>query len=208
MINSFIKDALGRTITQMGILNTHNNNNKRTTKDLEILDSWLNDRSNKLKQSEQHPLELTEKHLERNISYSITEALDNHSLSTIIEERLNELNLTDLINSTIRTSLVKTIMNQVSPYYKEEFYATLSYGKIRISPWWDNIWQEIELKELIKDRMKMYDEEEILHLKETFQECNKLINDTILLKKISKKATIKEKNNESISTNKKSTTRL
>jgi len=188
MINSFIKDALGRTIIQMGILNIqYCDNDRRTVKDLEILDSWLNDRSNKLKQSEQHPLELTEKHLERNISYSITEALDNHSLSTIIEERLNELNLTDLINSTIRTSLVKTIMNQVSPYYKEEFYATLSYGKIRITPWWDNIWQEIELKELVKDRMEMYDEEEILHLKETLQECNKLINDTILIKKIYKK---------------------
>ena len=184
MINSFIKDALGRTITQMGILNTHNNNNKRTTKDLEILDSWLNDRSNKLKQSEQHPLELTEKHLEHNISYSITEALDNHSLSTIIEERLNELNLTDLINSTIRTSLVKTIMDQVSPYYKEEFYATLTYGKIRITPWWDNIWQEIELKELVKDSIEMGDDEEILHLKEIFQECNKLINDTILINKM------------------------
>ena len=187
MINNFVKDALGRTITQMGILNTHNDNNKRTTKDLEILDSWLNDRSNKLKQSEQHPLELTEKHLERNISYSITEALDNHSLSTIIEERLNELNLTDLINSTIRTSLVKTIMNQVSPYYKEEFYATLSYGKIRITPWWDNIWQEIELKELVKDSIEIDDDEEILHLKEILQECNKLINDTILIKKIYKK---------------------
>ena len=185
MINNFIKDALGRTIIQMGMLNTHNNN-KRTTKDLEILDSWLSDRSNKLKQSEQHPLELTEKHLERNIDYSITEALDNHSLSTIIEERLDKLNLTNLINSTIRKSLVKTIMDQVSPYYKEEFYVTLSYGKIRISPWWDNVWQEIELKEIIKDRMEMYDEEEILHLKETLQECNKLINDTILIKKIYK----------------------
>jgi len=70
MINSFIKDALGRTIIQMGILYTqYCNNDKRTTKDLEILDSWLNDRSNKLKQSEQHPLELTEKHLERNILF-------------------------------------------------------------------------------------------------------------------------------------------
>ena len=186
MINNFIKDALGRTIIQMGILNNMHDNDKRTTKDLEILDSWLSDKSNNLKQSEQHPLELTEKHLERNINYSITEALDNHSLSAIIEERLNELNLTDLINSTIRTSLVKTIMNQVSPYYKEEFYATLSYGKIRITPWWDNIWQEIELKELIKDRMEMYDEEEILHLKEILQECNQIINDTILIKKIYK----------------------
>ena len=187
MINSFVKDALGRTIIQMGILNNMHDNDKRTTKDLEILDSWLNDRSNKLKQSEQHPLELTEKHLESAIDYSITEALDNHSLSTIIEERLNELNLTDLINSTIRASLVKTIMNQVSPYYKEEFYVTLSYGKIRISPWWDNIWQEIELKEIIKDRMEIYDEKEILHLKENLQECVKLINDTILLRKINKK---------------------
>ena len=191
MINNFVKDALGRTIIQMGILNNTHHNNKRTTKDLEILDSWLNDRSNKLKQSEQHPLELTEKHLERNIDYSITEALDNHSLSTIIEERLDKLNLTNLINSTIRKSLVKTIMDQVSPYYKEEFYITLSYGKIRISPWWDNVWQEIELKEIIKDRMEMYDEEEMLHLKETLQECNKLINDTILIKKI-----YKEKENE------------
>ena len=186
MINNFVKDALGRTITQMGILNTHNNNNKRTTKDLEILDSWLNDRSNKLKQSEQHPLELTEKHLERNIDYSITEALDNHSLSTIIEERLDKLNLTNLINSTIRKSLVKTIMDQVSPYYKEEFYATLTYGRVRISPWWDNIWQEIELKELIEDSIEMGDDEDILHLKEILQECNKLINDTILIKKIYK----------------------
>ena len=194
MINTFIKDALGRTIIQMGILNNTHNNDKRTTKDLEILDSWLNDRSNKLKQSEQHPLELTEKHLERNIDYSITEALDNHSLSTIIEEKLNELNLTDLINSTIRTSLVKTIMNQVSPYYKEEFYATLSYGKIRITPWWDNIWQEIELKELVKDSIEMGDDEEILHLKETLQECNKLINDTILIKKIKKKINLQPKN--------------
>ena len=82
-------------------------------------------------------------------------------------------------------------MDQVSPYYKEEFYVTLSYGKIRISPWWDNVWQEIELKEIIKDRMEMYDEEEMLHLKETLQECNKLINDTILIKKI-----YKEKENE------------
>jgi hypothetical protein len=194
MINSFIKDALGRTIIQMGILNTqYCDNDKRTVKDLEILDSWLNDRSNKLTQSEQHPLELTEKHLERNIDYSITEALDNHSLSAIIEERLDKLNLTNLINSTIRTSLVKTIMNQVSPYYKEEFYATLSYGKIRISPWWDNIWQEIELKELVKDSIEMGDNEEILHLKEILQECIQIVNDTILLKKISKKVTIKEK---------------
>jgi len=191
MINSFVKDALGRTIIQMGILNNTHHNDKRTTKDLEILDSWLNDRSNKLKQSEQHPLELTEKHLERNISYSITEALDNHSLSTIIEERLDKLNLTNLINSTIRKSLVKTIMDQVSPYYKEEFYVTLSYGKIRISPWWDNIWQEIELKELVEDSIEMGDDEEILHLKETLQECNKLINDTILIKKL-----YKEKENE------------
>ena len=198
MINSFIKDALGRTIIQMGILNTqYCDNDRRTIKDLEILDSWLCDRSSKLDQSEQHPLELTEKHLEHAIDHSITEALDNHSLSTIIEERLNKLNLTNLINSTIRTSLVKTIMNQVSPYYKEEFYATLTYGKIRITPWWDNIWQEIELKELIKDRMEMYDEEEILHLKEVLQECNQLINDTILLKEINKR----EKDNESVLTN-------
>ena len=33
MINNFIKDALGRTIIQMGILNNTHNNNKRTTKD-------------------------------------------------------------------------------------------------------------------------------------------------------------------------------
>ena len=186
MINSFIKDALGRTIIQMEILNNTHHNDKRTTKDLEILDSWLNDRSNKLKQSEQHPLELTEKHLERNIDYSITEALDNHSL-----------NLTNLINSTIRESLVKTIMDQVSPYYKEEFYATLTYGKIRISPWWDNIWQEIELKELVEDSIEMGDDEEILHLKKVLQECNQFINDTILLKKINKR----EKDNESVLTN-------
>ena len=82
-------------------------------------------------------------------------------------------------------------MDQVSPYYKEEFYATLTYGKIRITPWWDNIWQEIELKELVKDSIEMGDDEEILHLKEILQECNKLINDTILIKKI-----YKEKENE------------
>ena len=41
------------------------------------------------------------------------------------------------------------------------------------------------------------DEEEILHLKKTLQECNKLINDTILIKKIYKK----EKDNEPISAN-------
>jgi hypothetical protein len=33
----------------------------------------------------------------------------------------------------------------------------------------------------------MGDDEEILHLKEILQECNKLINDTILIKKIYKK---------------------
>ena len=189
MINSFIKDALGRTIIQMGILNTqYCNNDKRTVKDLDILDSWLCDRSNKLHQSESHPLELTEKHLEHNINNSIIEALENYNLMDLIKERLEkaELNLTNLITSEIKASLLQTIMDQVTPYYKEEFYATLSHGKIRISPWWDNVWQEIELKEIIKDRMEMYDEEEMLHLKEILQECNKLINDTILIKEIYK----------------------
>ena len=200
MINNFIKDALGRTIIQMGILNTqYCNNDKRTVKDLDILDSWLCDRSNKLNQSESHPLELTEKHLQHNINNSIIEALENHNLMDLIKERLEraELNLTNLITSEIKASLLQTIMDQVTPYYKEEFYATLSHGKIRISPWWDNVWQEIELKELIKDKIEYNDDEEVLYLKEILQECNQIINDTILLRKINKK----EKNNESISTN-------
>ena len=38
MINSFVKDALGRTIIQMGILNIqYCDNDRRTVKDLEIL---------------------------------------------------------------------------------------------------------------------------------------------------------------------------
>lgn len=123
---------------------------------------------------------LIEDNLKWRISSTISDVLDDiHSgINDRLKETLQRLNLKGVIKTAIKESLVTNVMDELSPYYKDEFYSTLSGTKIKISPFWDTVWQEIELEELVKGEIEWMDEvEDITKLKDAFHHCYNLINE-------------------------------
>ena len=123
---------------------------------------------------------LIEDDLKWKVNSTISDVLDdiNSGINDKLKETLERLNLQRVINTAIRESLVTEVMNDLSPYYRDEFYSTLSGTKIKISPFWDTVWQEIELEELVKGEIEWMDEvEDITKLKDAFHHCYNLINE-------------------------------
>ena len=121
---------------------------------------------------------IMEYHLKREIDDTLNDIINNDNGFNI-----ESLNLNKLITDKMKDNIAKKIEEKLTPFYTDEFYSTLRYYgndgvKLRISPWWDDVWQEIKLRDLVKEEIDIYGElekEDLIKLKEEFDHCSSLI---------------------------------
>ena len=124
---------------------------------------------------------IMEDHLKNQINDVMDEVIDD--LDNGFAFNIESLNLNKLITNAIKELIAKQVLEKLTPYYTDEFYSTLRYYgsdgvKLRISPWWDDVWQEIKLRDLVKEEMDSYGEpekEDLIKFKEEFDHCSSLI---------------------------------
>jgi len=104
---------------------------------------------------------MSESALHHWIEEAINEGLSNYSFGEIIAKMFD----TDKIRTMLIESLTPAIINGVSPYYKEEFYCSISANRIVISPWWDDHWQDIRIIDFIQESIDKSDTESKIKLK-------------------------------------------
>ena len=124
---------------------------------------------------------IIKKNLTIEINETISDILDdlNGGIAYQIEDKLN---LTQFISDEIKKAIFDKIMDKLSPYYSDSFFATLGcYGsdiKLRISPWWDDVWQEIELRELVEEELGYYDgTEDLVKIRDEFTLCASMVEE-------------------------------
>ena len=118
---------------------------------------------------------MSESSLHTWIEEAIDEGLSNYSFGEIIAEMFD----TDKIKTMLIKTLTPAIMNGVSPYYREEFYCSISADRIVISPWWDNHWQDIKIIDFIQKSIDKSDTESIVQLRNALVESIEIIDKTL-----------------------------
>ena len=83
-----------------------------------------------------------------------------------IQDAMKKMFDINKIKQMLVDSLTPEILNAVSPYYKEEFYSSISRGKIIISPWWDDFWQEVKLVDLVEHAVHGWDTEYLTEMRD------------------------------------------
>ena len=83
-----------------------------------------------------------------------------------IQDAMKEMFDINKIKQMLIDSLTPEILNAVSPYYKEEFYSSISRGKIIISPWWDDFWQEVKLVDLVEHAVHGWNTEYLTEMRD------------------------------------------
>ena len=124
-------------------------------------------------------------HLKKQINDMMDEVIDD--LDNGFALNIESLNLNKLITDVIKELISKQVLEKLSPYYTDEFYSTLRYYgsdgvKLRISPWWDDVWQEIKFRDFVKEEIQYYEnteKEDLIKLKEEFDYCSNMINKRI-----------------------------
>jgi len=106
------------------------------------------------------------------IESGINEGLDARN----IQDAIGEMFDTDKIKQILLNSLMPEILEAVSPYYREEFYSSLNGGKIVISPWWDDFWQEVKLTDLIENSIDGIDHERLTRTRDALIKSLAIVN--------------------------------
>ena len=109
------------------------------------------------------------------IEEGINEGLGAYNIQNAIKEMFD----VGKIKQMIVESLTPEIMNAVTPYYKDEFYSSISRDKLIISPWWDDFWQEIKIVDLVKDSVDGWGTERLTETRNAFVESLAIIDKTI-----------------------------
>ena len=132
------------------------------------------------------------KHRDPNIQMSesvlktwIHEGIDEGLNGSNIEDVLNELFNTAKMRKVIVNALVPHIINAVTPYYKDEFYSSISHDgeTLVISPFWDDYWQEIKIIDMVKKSILGFDTKSLTILKKSFEKSIEIINEAIINQK-------------------------
>ena len=123
--------------------------------------------------------QMSKNHLEWWIKEGINEGLGAHNIQDTIKKMFDA----DKIRQILVDSLTPQIIDKVSPYYKQEFYSSITGSKIVISPWWDEYWQEIEIVHLVQKSIDGFDDTDaLLDLKKALISSIEII-DNILTEK-------------------------
>ena len=109
------------------------------------------------------------------IKEGVNEGLGAYSIQDALEKMFD----VGKIKQLLIESLTPEIMNAVTPYYKDEFYSTISGDKLIISPWWDELCQEIKIVDLVKHGVDGHDIEYLTKMKNAFVESLEIIDKNI-----------------------------
>ena len=117
--------------------------------------------------------EMSEESLKGWIRTGINEGLDDYNIEEVIGKMFDQ----NKIKQILIDALVPKIMDACSPYYKQEFYSSITGDNIVISPWWDNHWQKLKIVDLIKKSVDGFDDTETLtDLKKALKESIKIVD--------------------------------
>ena len=119
--------------------------------------------------------QMSERCLKSWIEEGINEGLGAYSIQNAIKEMFD----VGKIKQILVESLTPEIMNAVTPYYKDEFYSSISRDKLIISPWWDDFWQEIKIVDIVKDSVDGWGTERLTETRNAFVESLAIIDKAI-----------------------------
>jgi len=119
--------------------------------------------------------QMSESCLKTWIKESINEGLGAYSIQNALEKMFD----VSIIKQLLIESLTPEIMNAVTPYYKDEFYSSISRDKLIISPWWDDFWQEVKIVDIVKDSVDGWDAERLMETRNAFVESLTIIDKAI-----------------------------
>ena len=119
--------------------------------------------------------QMSERYLKSWIEEGINEGLGAYNIQDAIKEMFD----VGKIKQILVESLTPEIMNAVTPYYKDEFYSSISRDKLIISPWWDDFWQEIKIVDLVKGSVDGWGTEYLTEMRDAFVESLAIIDKTI-----------------------------
>ena len=119
--------------------------------------------------------QMSERCLKSWIEEGINEGLGAYNIQDAIKEMFD----VGKIKQILVESLTPEIMNAVTPYYKDEFYSSISRDKLIISPWWDDFWQEIKIVDLVKGSVQGWGTEYLTEMRDAFVESLAIIDKTI-----------------------------
>ena len=119
--------------------------------------------------------QMSERCLKSWIEEGINEGLGAYNIQDAIKEMFD----VGKIKQILVESLTPEIMNAVTPYYKDEFYSSISRDKLIISPWWDDFWQEIKIVDLVKGSVDGWGTEYLTEMRDAFVESLAIIDKTI-----------------------------
>ena len=119
--------------------------------------------------------QINERCLKRLIKNGIDEGLGAYNIQDALEEMFD----ISKIKTMLVESLTPEIMNAVTPYYKDEFYSSISRDKLIISPWWDDFWQEIKIVDIVKDSVDGWGAEHLTETRNAFVESLAIIDKAI-----------------------------
>ena len=119
--------------------------------------------------------QMSERCLKSWIEEGINEGLGAYNIQDAIKEMFD----VGKIKQILVESLTPEIMNAVTPYYKDEFYSSISRDKLIISPWWDDFWQEIKIVDLVKGSVQGWGTEYLTEMRDAFVESLAIIDKEI-----------------------------
>ena len=119
--------------------------------------------------------QMNERCLKSWIEDGISEGLGAYNIQDALEEMFD----IGKIKTMLVESLTPKIMNAVTPYYKDEFYSSISRDKLIISPWWDDFWQEIKIVDIVKDSVDGWGTERLTETRNAFVESLAIIDKAI-----------------------------
>ena len=117
--------------------------------------------------------EMSEESLREWIRTGINEGLHDYNIGEIIGKMFDQ----NKIKQILIDALVPKVMDACSPYYRQEFYSSITGDNIVISPWWDNHWQKLKIVDLIKKSVDGFDDTGTLtDLKKALKESIKIVD--------------------------------
>ena len=123
--------------------------------------------------------QMSERCLKSWIKDGIDEGLGAYNIQDALEKMLHLTIDIGKIKMMLIESLTPEIMNAVTPYYKDEFYSSISKDKLIISPWWDDFWQEVKIVDIVKDSVDGWDAERLMETRNAFVESLAIIDKAI-----------------------------
>ena len=116
---------------------------------------------------------MSEESLKGWIKDGINEGLHDYNIGEIIGKMFDQ----NKIKQIVIDALVPKVMDACSPYYKQEFYSSISGDNIVISPWWDDHWQNLKIVDLIKKSVTAFDDtESLIDLKKALKESIEIVD--------------------------------